>query len=92
MSAYVIVELTVKDPAAMARYSAAAGPIVEQFGGEFVVRGTWDILTGEPAVLSGAIIRFPDHDTALTWYNSHDYQATIANRSIGMDCRFRLIG
>lgn len=36
MSAYVVVELTVKDATAKDRYSAAAGPILKQFGGEFM--------------------------------------------------------
>ena len=31
MSAYVVVELTVKDATAKDRYSAAAGPVLKQF-------------------------------------------------------------
>ncbi len=34
MTAYVVVELTVKDPKAKDRYSSAAGPVLKQFGGE----------------------------------------------------------
>lgn len=92
MSAYVVVELTVKDVQAKERYSAAAGPVVKQFGGEFIAGGAWDVLTGEPAFTSGAIIRFADRDTAIAWYNSAAYQATFADRSSGTDCRFRLLG
>jgi uncharacterized protein (DUF1330 family) len=55
MSAYVVVELTVKDPAAKDRYSASALPILKQFGGEFIAGGTWNVLTGEPAFTNGAI-------------------------------------
>jgi uncharacterized protein (DUF1330 family) len=36
MTVYVVVELTVKDPEALKRYSAAAGLIVGQFGGELI--------------------------------------------------------
>ena len=60
MSAYVVVELTVKDATAKDRYSAAAGPVLKQFGGEFIAGGAWDVLTGEPAFTNGAIIRFPE--------------------------------
>jgi Domain of unknown function (DUF1330) len=33
MSAYVVVESTVKDPQAMERYVKAPGPIIKSFGG-----------------------------------------------------------
>jgi uncharacterized protein (DUF1330 family) len=92
VSAYVVVELTVKGPQAKDRYSAAAGPLVKQCGGEFIAGGAWDVLTGEPAFTNGAIIRFADRDTAIAWYESPGYQATFADRSLGIDCRFRLLG
>ena len=91
MSAYVVVELTVKDAAAKDRYSAAAGPILKEFGGQFMAGGAWNILTGEESFLNGAIIQFPDRETALAWYNSPGYQATFVDRTQGIDCRFRLI-
>lgn len=92
MSAYVVVELTVKNPEAKDRYSSAAGPILKEFGGEFIAGGSWDVLTGEPSFTNGAIIRFADRETATAWYNSPGYQATFADRAEGIDCRFRLIG
>ncbi|MBR9653594.1 DUF1330 domain-containing protein [Thalassobius aquimarinus] len=39
MSAYVVVELAVKDAATKDRYSAAAGPVIKEFGGELIVGG-----------------------------------------------------
>lgn len=92
MSAYIVVELTVKDPGFKDRYSAAAGPVLKEFGGEFIAGGAWDVLTGEAAFTNGAIIRFADRTTAVAWYNSPAYQATFADREKGIDCRFRLIG
>ena len=92
MSAYVVVELTVKDAQAKDRYSAAAGPVLKQFGGEFIAGGTWEVLTGEPGFTNGAIIRFADRSTAVAWYYSPAYQATFADRALGIDCRFQLIG
>jgi uncharacterized protein (DUF1330 family) len=92
MSAHVVVELTVKNAEAKDRYSAAAGPVLKKFGGEFIAGGAWHVLTGEPAFTNGAIIRFADRDTALSWYDSPEYQATFGDRAIGIDCRFRLIG
>jgi uncharacterized protein (DUF1330 family) len=59
---------------------------------EFIAGGAWTLLTGEPGLTNGAIIRFPDRDAALGWYNSPAYQATFADRALGIDCRFQLIG
>ena len=92
MSAYVVVELTVKNSEAKDCYSAAAGPVLKQFGGEFIAGGAWNVLNGEPAFTNGAIIRLSDRDTALACYNSPGYQATFDDRAAGIDCRFRLLG
>jgi uncharacterized protein (DUF1330 family) len=92
MSAYVVVEIIVKDAAAKDRYSSAAGLIIKEQGGEFIVGGAWTALAGEPGLGNGAIIRFPNRESALAWYNSSAYQATLTDRDAGMDCRFRLIG
>jgi uncharacterized protein (DUF1330 family) len=92
MSAYIVVELTVRNTEAKDRYSAAAGPILKEHGGEFIAGGAWTVLTGEPGFTNGAIIRFADRDAALAWYNSPAYQATFADRALGIDCRFQLIG
>ncbi|WP_120634593.1 DUF1330 domain-containing protein [Ruegeria sp. EL01] len=92
MSAFVVVELKVKDSAAKERYSAAAGPIIKKFGGEFLVSGAWEALAGETGLSHGAIIRFPNRVSALSWYQSDAYQSTLTDRSAGMECTFRLIG
>lgn len=92
MSAYVVVEMKVKDAVAKDRYSAAAGPIIKEYGGEFIVGGAWTPLAGEAGLGSGAIIRFESRERALAWYDSQSYQATLADRDAGMDCRFQLIG
>lgn len=92
MSAYVVIESTVKDSAAMERYVQAAGPIVKSFGGEFLVGGPWEILSGAPYLTSGGLVQFPDKDTALAWYKSAEYQAILQDRDQAMDSRFRLLG
>ena len=92
MSAYVIVEMTVKDPAAKDRYSTAAAPVLKEYGGEIIVGGPLTVLTGASEFSSGAIIRFADREAALGWYNSPGYQATLSDRAEGIECRFRLLG
>jgi uncharacterized protein (DUF1330 family) len=92
MSAYMIVELTVRDAEAKNRYSAAAGPILKSFGGEFLVGGAITTLFGEQPFTNGSIICFPDREAALGFYNSPDYQALLDDRALGIDCRFSLLG
>ncbi len=92
MSAYITVELTVRNVEAKDRYSAAAGPILKSFGGEFIAGGPITSLFGEQPFTSGAIIRFPDRQAALNFYNAPAYQALLEDRALGIDCRFNLFG
>ena len=92
MSAYVVVEATVRDPEARDRYGAQASALLKQFGGEVIVFGPWRMLCGEPGHDAGMVIRFEDKDAALAWYNSPAYQALAEIREVALDCRFRLVG
>lgn len=92
MSAFIVVEMEVKDAEAKDRYSKAAGLIIKEFGGEFVAGGTWMQLSGEAGLKNGGIIRFADRESALAWFNSPAYQALTQDRDAGMTCRFQLIG
>ena len=91
MSAYVIVEFTVKDPDVYReKYAANAGKTAKEHGGEVLANSNWEILHGDSAHFRG-IVRFPDHETALRWYNSPEYQQLIDVRSVAMDARFSLL-
>ena len=92
MSAYVIVEFTVKDPDVYReKYAGNAGQTAKEYGAEVLANSNWEILDGDPSLSSGAIVRFPDHETALRWYNSPEYQQLIEVRGIAMDVRFSLL-
>lgn len=92
MSAFVILEATVKDEASYASYVSQAVETLKESGGEVQSAGPWHVLFGEPVFQSGAIIRFPDRATALAWYESPNYQRLLDLRAKAFDCRFRLIG
>ena len=92
MSAYVVVEATVRDPEARGRYGSQAAAVLKQFDGEVIMFGPWQLLDGEPGRDMGMIIRFADKDTALAWYNSPAYQALLDIREAAIDCRFRIVG
>jgi len=93
MSAYVIVEFTVKDPDVVReKYSPNAAQTVKEHGGEVLAANVdWEILYGDPLFRSGVLNRFPDHETAVRWYKSPEYQQLIDDRSVAMDARFSLL-
>ena len=92
MSAYVIVEFTVKDPDVYReKYAPIAGKTAKEYGAEVLASSNWEILDGAPMLSSGVIVQFPDHETALTWYNSPEYQQLIEVRGVAMDARFSLL-
>ena len=89
--AYSITEVEVLDPDGARRYAELTGPAVEHHGGEFLV------LAAEPVVAEGdfpserrvVVIRFPDMDTLITWYDSPEY--TAAREIAATALRRRLI-
>ena len=90
MSAYVIVEATVLNAESRNRYASQVEPLFREFGAEVIAFGPWQVLSGEPAFDNGMIIRFPDNESALAWYQSPAYQSLLEIRAAAFDCRFRL--
>jgi uncharacterized protein (DUF1330 family) len=81
MSAYVIGEIQISDPAAYNEYRPLAAASVARFGGRFIVRGgNVDLLEGEPPPERIVVIEFPDGETARRWYRSEEYQAALKIR------------
>lgn len=92
MSAYVLVEFTVKDPDLyQEKYAPVAGQTAKEHGGEVIAAGRWEPLHGDGSLTSGALVRFTDRETALGWYNAPDYQQLIDVRGVAMDARFSLL-
>lgn len=92
MSAYVIVEFTVKDPDVYRdQYSQNAGKTAKEHGGEALANSKWEILHGDGSLASGALMRFPERETILRWYSSPEYQKLIDVRGVAMDARFSLL-
>jgi uncharacterized protein (DUF1330 family) len=71
---YVIAQITVTDPVTYPKYVAMVQPIIEKFGGEFLVRGgKSENHEGVPPGDRNVVIRFPSYDAARDWYRSDDY-------------------
>jgi uncharacterized protein (DUF1330 family) len=92
MSAFVVVQGTVTDPDKMQEYGAAAGPTIAAHGGELMVRGPMEVLSGSSDHKISVVVRFADAASARNWYNSPEYQALIPTREAAFDSVFALVG
>ena len=92
MSAYLIVDIDVHDEEAYDEYRRQVPDVVEQFGGEYVVRG------GSPETAEGGwdssrivVLRFPDRDAARQFLDSAAYAPLKAIRHANADSRSLLV-
>ena len=81
MSAYVIVQIEISDPATYDRYKELAPPSIVAYGGRYLARG------GATATLEGSwapsrlvILEFPDLAAARAWWDSPEYAEAKALR------------
>jgi uncharacterized protein (DUF1330 family) len=94
MPAYVIVQQRIPDPDAdeLRRYREGSGPLVDRFGGRFIVRGgPIDVLEGEAAADRIVVIEFPDVATARAWFDSPEYQELSGLRRSAADSDLLLV-
>ena len=74
MAGYIIVELEVTDPEKFAKYRDLVPPIIEQYGGEYIVRG------GDTEALEGnwdpkriVVLKFESVQRAKEFMDSEEY-------------------
>ena len=81
MSAYVIVEIEVRDPERYERYKSLAEATVTQFGGRYIVRGgPAALLEGGPPPRRVVVLEFADSEQAKRWWESPEYGPAKALR------------
>ena len=81
MSAYVIGEIDVTDPAVYEDYRKQVLAVVTKYGGRFLVRGgTVDSKEGGWAPKRIVVLEFPSMEQAQKWYHSADYAPLIKLR------------
>tara|TARA_R110000765_G_scaffold59786_3_gene115953 strand:+ start:1937 stop:2242 length:306 start_codon:yes stop_codon:yes gene_type:complete len=76
MAAYMIVTAKIKDrDAFISGYGAAAGALVEKFGGKYVLRGPGaQLLEGDFGDGASMVIsEWPDKEAATAFWNSPEY-------------------
>ena len=78
---YVVAQISVTDPEAYPAYVAKVQPIIEKFGGAFLVRGGKSVsYEGTPPGDRTVVIQFPTYQAAMDWYHSEDYAEAKAMR------------
>lgn len=81
MTAYVLGEIEVTDPATYEEYRKQVLPVVTQYGGKFIVRGgKIEALEGGWAPKRFVALEFPSLEQARKWYHSPEYAPLIALR------------
>ena len=81
MSAYVIAEIEVTDPAVYEEYRKQVLPVVTQYGGKFLVRGG-NVKSKEGGWTPKRLVmlEFPSMAQAEKWYQSAEYAPLIELR------------
>ena len=76
MVAYALFQnLEISDEAAMGEYAAQVLPVVESFGGRYVVRGgAVELKEGDWTPEWPVMIEFPSLEAARRWYESDAYR------------------
>jgi uncharacterized protein (DUF1330 family) len=91
MTAYVIAEMEVTDPAAYKRYMALTPAAIAHHGGRFLVRG------GAAEALEGAppkrivVLAFDSAEAARRFYDSTEYRAARKEREGAANARLFIV-
>jgi uncharacterized protein (DUF1330 family) len=74
MSAYVIVEIDILDPAGYEEYKKLAGATVEKYGGKYIVRGgRTEVLEGDWNPKRIVVLEFESMQRAKDWLYCAEY-------------------
>ena len=81
MAAYMIAHIQITDPERFERYREAVPPIIERYGGRYLIRGgAAETLEGDWTVPRLVVLEFADHDAAKRFYQSPAYQEILPIR------------
>ena len=75
MSGFAIFNIEIKKLEQYKEYIEKVKPIVEMYGGEYVVKaGETTLVEGTWTYPRTVVIKFPSYEKALEWYNSEKYK------------------
>ena len=87
MSAYLVVDTKLTDPALYEEYKLRAAPLVAKFGGEYLARGG-KISLKESTLWTPTrmvLVRFPSSADAESFYESAEYQEVVKISKLSAD-------
>ena len=74
MSAYAILQINILNQENYKEYLDKVSSIIKKFDGEYLVRGgKSEVVEGDWNFLRTVVVRFPNYETAIKWYNSEEY-------------------
>ena len=74
MTAYIILDIEVNDPAGYEDYKKLGPPSVAQYGGKYIARGgKSETLEGDWQPSRIVMLEFPSVEQAKAWINSPEY-------------------
>lgn len=81
MTAYIVVQIAIHDPATYERYKALAPAAIAAYGGRYVVRGGFSqVLEGSWQPERFVLLEFPTVERARAWWDSPEYAPAKALR------------
>ncbi len=82
MTAYLIVDTKIKDEESYEEYKTLARPVVESYGGEYLVRGGNTIISENDLWTPNrlVVVRFPSRKAAENFLSSDEYAPVKAIR------------
>lgn len=74
MAVYFVVEIKVTDPEVYPQYSKLVQPILDRYGGKFLVRGgATQTIEGDWQPQRFVIVEFENEEQFKRWYDSPEY-------------------
>lgn len=81
MPVYVIVDTQIHNPEAYDEYKAKVSPIMQKYGGEYLVRGgTHEVLEGDWNPTRLVLLKFADRQAVDNFFNAPEYAPIKAIR------------
>lgn len=81
MSAYMIVDLDIRDPDAFQEYRTHVSTLIDKHGGEYLVRGgEFEVIEGSWRPHRLVLFRFPDRQAIRAFFDDPDYAGLKALR------------
>jgi uncharacterized protein (DUF1330 family) len=92
MSAYVIIDIQVHEPATFEEYKKKAPASIAAYDGKYLVRGgAVETLDGTWAPTRIVVLEFPSMARAREWYNCEMYAEAIKLRHASATSQFILV-